>query len=72
MCIRDRAYIEQDKCRECGRCAAACPYNAIADLIRPCKRSCPVGAIEIGEDKLAKIDLEKCIACGNCLSLIHI
>lgn len=61
------AYIEQDKCKECGRCAAACPYNAIADLIRPCKRSCPVGAIEIGEDKLAKIDLEKCIACGNCM-----
>lgn len=35
---RDRAYIDPDKCKECGQCAKACPYNAIADLIRPCKR----------------------------------
>lgn len=61
------AYIEQDKCKECGRCAAACPYNAIADLVRPCKRSCPVGAINIGEDKLAFIDDDKCISCGSCM-----
>ena len=27
--------------KECGKCAEACPYNAIADLMRPCKRSCP-------------------------------
>lgn len=47
---RDRAYIDPDKCKECGQCAKACPYNAIADLIRPCKKICPVGAItmEIG------------------------
>lgn len=61
------AYIEQDKCKECGRCAAACPYNAIADLIRPCRRSCPVNAISITDEKLAVIDEEKCISCGNCM-----
>lgn len=60
------AYIDQDKCRECGRCAEACPYHAIADLMRPCKRSCDVGAISIGEDKLAVINEEKCISCGHC------
>lgn len=61
------AYIDQSKCRECGRCADACPYHAIADLMRPCKRSCEVDAISIGENKLANIDNKKCIACGHCV-----
>ena len=62
------AYIDQSKCRECGRCAEACPYHAIADLMRPCKRSCEVDAISIGENKLANIDNKKCIACGHCVT----
>lgn len=61
------AYIDPTKCRECGRCAAACPYSAIADLVRPCRKACPVGAIEIGDNKLADIDEEKCISCGACM-----
>lgn len=36
-----RAHIDPKKCKECGRCVEACPYNAIADLMRPCKRACP-------------------------------
>lgn len=60
------AYIDQSKCHECGKCAEACPYHAIADLMRPCKRSCDVGAITIGGDRLAIIDEEKCISCGHC------
>ena len=60
------AFIDQEKCRECGKCAAACPYNAITDLIRPCKHACDVDAITIGHDKLATIDMEKCISCGHC------
>ena len=60
------AHIDQVKCRECGRCAAACPYHAIADLVRPCKRSCDVGAISMNEEKLAVIDDSKCICCGHC------
>lgn len=60
------ALIDQSKCKECGRCAAACPYNAITDLQRPCIRSCDVGAIEISETKMAHIDEEKCLACGHC------
>lgn len=62
-----RAHIDQDKCRECGRCKDACPYNAIADLMRPCKRSCPVDAISMDEDKKAVIDESKCINCGACI-----
>ena len=34
---RHRSHIDPQKCKECGRCAAACPYNAIAHLKRPCK-----------------------------------
>lgn len=60
------AYIDQSKCHECGKCAESCPYHAIADLMRPCMRSCDVNAISIGSDKLARIDNKKCIACGHC------
>lgn len=60
------AYIDQEKCRECGKCAEACPYHAIADLMRPCRRSCDVNAITIGADRLAIIDEKKCISCGHC------
>ena len=34
---------------ECGKCAQACPYNAIAHLERPCKKVCPVDAITYDE-----------------------
>ncbi len=63
----NRAHIDPSKCRECGKCAAACPYNAIADLIRPCKRSCPVGAISTDENGICLIDEKKCIQCGKCI-----
>ena len=63
---RDRAYIDPDKCKECGMCAKNCPYNAIADLIRPCKKVCPVNAITMDENGICVIDEEKCIRCGQC------
>lgn len=63
-----RAHIDPAKCKECGKCAQACPYNAIADLMRPCKRSCPVDAITMDEETgLAVIDESKCIQCGACV-----
>jgi ferredoxin hydrogenase large subunit len=64
---RDRAFIEPDKCKECGMCANACPYNAIADLIRPCKKACPVNAITMDDDGICVIDDAKCIRCGKCI-----
>lgn len=64
--LRDRAHIDPQKCRECGKCSKACPYNAIADLMRPCKRTCPVDAISMDENGLVVIDDEKCIQCGSC------
>ena len=46
---RHRSHIDPSKCKECGKCAEACPYNAIAHLQRPCKFSCPVDAISYDE-----------------------
>ncbi|MBP3204002.1 MAG: 4Fe-4S dicluster domain-containing protein [Lachnospiraceae bacterium] len=62
-----RAYIDPSKCKECGKCAAACPYSAIAHLERPCKKACPAGAITYDENGICLIDEAKCIECGHCI-----
>ena len=64
---RHRSHIDPSKCKECGKCAEACPYNAIAHLQRPCKFSCPVDAISYDEYGISVIDDEKCIRCGKCI-----
>ena len=65
--VGHRAYINPNKCIECGKCKAACPYNAISDVMRPCKRACPTSALSINEEKKAVIDNDKCIQCGACV-----
>ena len=64
---RYRSHINANKCKECGKCVQACPYNAIAQLKRPCKFSCPVDAISYDEQGISVIDESKCIRCGKCI-----
>lgn len=67
--VAGRAYINQELCKECGMCKKACPYNAVAEVMRPCRRACPTGALDINPDsKIAVIEKEDCINCGACMS----
>ena len=63
----NRSYIDLDKCIRCGKCAKACPYNAIVHLQRPCQAACGMDAIVSDEQGKAVINQDKCVACGMCL-----
>ncbi|EHI97346.1 Ferredoxin hydrogenase [Clostridium sp. DL-VIII] len=67
--VDGKAYIDPDKCKECGMCKKACPYDAVAEDMRPCKKSCPTGALSYNaEDLRAEITESKCVNCGACMS----
>lgn len=65
--VNGRAVIDQSKCIKCGKCKAACPYDAIAKKERPCSKACGVKAIETDEQGRAKINIDKCVSCGQCM-----
>lgn len=66
--VDGKSFIDQSKCIKCGRCKAACPYDAIAHKVRPCASACGIKAISSDEYGRAKIDNSKCVACGQCMS----
>lgn len=65
--VDGRSHIDQEKCIKCGKCKAACPYDAIAHKERPCERACGVKAITSDEQGRAKIVDDKCVSCGMCM-----
>ncbi|MCR5333075.1 MAG: 4Fe-4S dicluster domain-containing protein [Bacilli bacterium] len=65
--VHHHAFIDKDKCINCGMCAKACQYNAIQNYLRPCVQACKTKAISMDEDKAAKIDDSKCVQCGACV-----
>lgn len=65
--VKRTAFIDKDKCVNCGMCAKACQYNAIQNYLRPCEQACKVKAISMHEDHSAQINDEKCVQCGACV-----
>lgn len=59
--------IDPLKCKSCGLCAKACPFEAVIHRERPCKKACPVDAISYDEYGFCLIDESKCIHCGHCI-----
>ena len=64
---KGKAVIDQDKCIKCGKCKAACSYQAIIRFERPCQQACGMDAITSDEMGRAQINQEKCVSCGMCL-----
>ncbi|NLM00909.1 MAG: 4Fe-4S binding protein [Treponema sp.] len=64
---KGRAFIDEEKCINCGLCMDNCPYHAIIKIPVPCEEACPVGAITKDEYGKERIDYDKCIFCGNCM-----
>jgi len=61
-----KARIDPAKCVKCGKCAEACPFNAIIRKPCPCVAACPVGTITADETEAKTFHYERCIACGAC------
>ncbi len=65
--IQNKAFIDQGKCIECGRCKDVCSFGAIHQNSRPCERACAVKAIRADFTRQASIDYDKCVGCGSCV-----
>jgi ferredoxin len=49
--------VDESRCRGCGRCLQACPYQAVAFRRNPMGGACAV------------VDEALCKGCGNCISV---
>ncbi len=62
----NKMHINYEKCKGCGMCAKACSYSAIIQSERPCRKSCPTGALKHIDNEIAYIEESECINCGQC------
>ena len=62
----NKMHINYDKCKGCGMCAKSCSYSAIIQSERPCRKSCPTGALKHINNEIAYIEESECINCGQC------
>ena len=44
-------------------------YEANCTGCRICERYCAYGAVTVGKDKIAHIDYDKCVGCGECVAV---
>lgn len=65
--VNGKSFIDKSKCIKCGKCKAACPYDAISKRERPCKKACGINAIGVDSKGRATIDNDKCVSCGQCM-----
>ena len=65
--VNGKSVIDKTKCIKCGKCKAACPYDAIAHKVRPCATACGIKAIKSDAFGRAKIDDSMCVGCGQCM-----
>ena len=62
-----KSRIDPGLCISCGKCHAACPYDAISHKMRPCAAACGLNAIISDEHGRADIDRTACVSCGQCM-----
>ena len=65
--VQGKSVIDQNKCIKCGKCKAACSYQAIIKFFRPCQEACGMDAIGKDDHGRAQINYDKCVNCGMCL-----
>jgi [FeFe] hydrogenase (group B1/B3) len=66
--VNGMAYINHDLCKACGMCKKACQYDAISEVVRPCKTVCPTSALGFDRDNMkAEINEKMCVNCGACM-----
>lgn len=63
-----KMHINYSLCKACTLCSKACAYGAIMVSERPCRRSCPTGALKHIPGEIAYIDENECINCGRCVA----